>query len=174
MSDLCLVEPPPSLFSAARHHRGQRRGHLKSPEQGFCFPGLVFRQDLLLPAVPPSVHLASVCLALLPRNQPSSCAAQGGDWQVHVGSFLSPSLPASLAGGGGGVSKKQPVGTSPPGPSVCPGYWEPEKQLRPRRAVYCHSKLPRPFGGLSALWPPVCTPWQGEGRSSSWEGWAPF
>lgn len=78
---------------------------MRSLEQGFCFPGLVFRQDLLLPAAPPSVHPESACLALLPKNQPSSCAAKGGDWQVHVGSFLSPSLPELKGVGVGGVQR---------------------------------------------------------------------
>lgn len=56
-------------------------------KQDLFLPGLLFGWDLLLPTAPPSVRPIPEfsCLALLPRNQSSSPAAWGGDWQMHTG-----------------------------------------------------------------------------------------
>lgn len=90
-------------------------------KQDLVLPGLHFGWDLLLPTAPPSVHPIPEfsCLALLPRNQSSSPAAWGGDWQMHTG-WLSRrrvgvgiqrqsdgtrlSLPSRLAGWGRGTA----------------------------------------------------------------------
>lgn len=47
----------------------------------------------------------AICLALLPRIQPPNSTAQGGDWQMHIGCSLPPSLLCTRRRVGVGVQK---------------------------------------------------------------------